>query len=310
MHGLVTIRPQSHTARLTVQPKDLGGSETFRVRLAAGPGYTVREPRAVHVKIHSRYGGSECAAPTLRDAEAWSNQAIVVGGQPTPLLVDPAPGGVVLAYLEDGQLPPGLTIASSGTFLGAATQPGHYDAVVGACTPAMISVPPPRTGPMCVTKPLHVDVRTPDAAAPDTMVDDPPRTDASVSEHDDRPCSNISAATIAPGELAVERTGSTDAPLTVAYVAGGTAIADGGVEPLPGSVTFSAGSSVASIQVVPLARHIPAPVHVQRASVVTLTLIDDDGFAVVAPASAQILLHIDFDVFGCDQPVSAASQPQ
>jgi hypothetical protein len=123
----------------------------------------------------------------------------------------------------------------------------------------------------------------------------------SITRSDGAACSNISSQTLAQGRLAVNRTGSTAAPLTVRY---STAGGDGDFTPLPGSVTIPAGSAAATVEVTPTMVFGPAPQHVHRSSSVSFTVLDDPAYDLAAPATASVTLTFDVDVFGCDTPAS------
>jgi hypothetical protein len=127
-------------------------------------------------------------------------------------------------------------------------------------------------------------------------------TDASVTVNDDRPCSNISAATLRRGELEVTRTGAVDTALTVRYTTAGTSSSNGDAEALPNEITIPVGAATASVWVTPSGEHAPAPVHLHRSGALALTLIDTDIYDVGATSTAEIALQFDFDLFGCDSP--------
>jgi hypothetical protein len=123
----------------------------------------------------------------------------------------------------------------------------------------------------------------------------------SITRSDGAACSNISSQTLAKGQLEVDRTGSTAAPLTVRYT---TAGADGDFNPLPGSVTIPAGAASAIVDVTPTMAFGPAPQHVHRSSSVSFAVLDDPAYDLAAPATAALTLTFDVDVFGCDAPTS------
>jgi hypothetical protein len=130
-------------------------------------------------------------------------------------------------------------------------------------------------------------------------------TDASMMVNDDHPCSNTSAASIGRGELQVTRTGAVDTPLTVHYTTAGTSSSNGDTEVLPNEITIPAGASSASVLVTPSSGYGPAPLHVHRSGALTLALADTDLYDVGAASTAEIALHFDFDLFGCESPQSA-----
>jgi hypothetical protein len=126
--------------------------------------------------------------------------------------------------------------------------------------------------------------------------------DASVMVNDDRPCSNISAASLGRGELEVARTGAVETALTVRYTTAGSSSSNGDAEALPNEITIPVGASTASVLVTPSSGHGPAPVHLHRTGALALTLSDTDIYDVGATSTAEIALHFDFDLFGCDPP--------
>ncbi len=177
------------------------------------------------------------------------------------------------------------------------TDPCADPAAVEAC-----AAPP---APAPVPSPAPVAVDAPDQALPG--VDLPVVTvravsDGTASESDDRPCSNISAASLGRGELEIRRTGAVDVPLTVRYTTTGTATSGGDYEALPDEITIPAGAATASVLVTPSGGHAPAPLHLHQSRSVVLTLVAASTYDVGNP-SAEIALHFDFDVFGCAPPV-------
>ncbi len=169
------------------------------------------------------------------------------------------------------------------------------DAPVTPASTAQVSDPTPAPA----AEPLVVQV-LPGADLP--VVTIRAVADASVMVNDDRACSNISAASLGRGELEVARTGSLDTALTVHYTTSGTSSANGDAEALPNEVTIPAGASTASVWVTPSSAHAPAPLHLHRSGTLALTLADTDAYDVGAAPTAEIALHFDIDLFGCDPP--------
>lgn len=71
------------------------------------------------------------------------------------LEVEPFPGTRSKPHfvLDDGALPPGITLDWDGTFAGTASGPGTYTATVTACTPALV---PPEQRTQCDSTELSI----------------------------------------------------------------------------------------------------------------------------------------------------------
>ena len=123
----------------------------------------------------------------------------------------------------------------------------------------------------------------------------------SISRSDGAACSGTSSQTLAKGLLEVSRTGSTAAPLTVRYSTTG---GSGDFAPLPGSVTIPAGTTSATVELMPTMAFGPGPQHVHRSSSVSFAVLDGPAYDLGAPATAAVTLTFDVDVFGCDTPTS------
>lgn len=131
---------------LTVTPlaADEGRIVELEVRLVAGDGYEVGEPhRARLVFLRPKAADAppkECGFGFLEGPELTRD--VVVGGRPDDILVgaslppgdlSPLPPDRYRVQVLDGALPPGLTLATDGTFGGAATDPGRTVATIEAC---------------------------------------------------------------------------------------------------------------------------------------------------------------------------------
>lgn len=168
-----------------------------------------------------------------------------------------------------------------------------------ACRAPTPQVPDAPLAPVVAHQPVPV---LPGAALP--IVTIRAVTDGSMSVNDDHPCSNISAATVPRGELEVRRSGAVDTPLTVHYTTAGTSSSNGDTEALPTEITIPIGASTASVLVTPSSGYGPAPFHLHRSGALTLALVDTDLYDVGAASTAEIALHFDFDLFGCEPPHS------
>jgi hypothetical protein len=129
--------------------------------------------------------------------------------------------------------------------------------------------------------------------------------DGSVLVNDGRPCSSVSAASLGRGELEVHRSGTVDTALTVRVTTAGLALANGDVENPASEITIPAGAATASVWVTPTAGNLVAPVHVHRASPLTLAVTDTETYDLGAAATAAITVHVDVDLFGCATPAPA-----
>lgn len=85
------------------------------------------------------------------------------------------------------------------------------------------------------------------------------------------------------GTFLLARSGPTTSALTVAYSVGGTATAGADYQALSGSVTIPAGAASAAVIVRPLADAVA-----EGTETVALTLVGGTGYAVGAPAAAQV----------------------
>jgi len=87
------------------------------------------------------------------------------------------------------------------------------------------------------------------------------------------------------GEFQVTRTGWTDAPLTVHYTIGGTAINGTDYQPLAASVLIPSGASSVTIPLLPVDDDEP-----ENAETVQLTLIDDPNYTLGAANAATVTI--------------------
>lgn len=125
-----------------------------------------------------------------------------------------------------------------------------------------------------------------------------------------RPCSNVSSATDQLGQVMVQRTGPTDAALTVHYSSQPSVGGESDFEPLPGAVTIPAGETTATIDVTPKFQDQPPPIHVHRTSSLTITLQDDADYNLGAASTAVVNMRFDIAVFECPPaPVTPATTP-
>jgi subtilase family serine protease len=90
------------------------------------------------------------------------------------------------------------------------------------------------------------------------------------------------------GRFTVSRTGDTAAPMTVSYAVGGTATPGSDYEALAGSVTIPAGSTSATIAVVPLDDPL-----VESNETVVVTLTPGADYAIGSPAGALVTIVSD-----------------
>ena len=87
------------------------------------------------------------------------------------------------------------------------------------------------------------------------------------------PCNDLGVRFDEQRSFVLHRTGSTEQPLTVAYTLSGTAQPGVHYQPLPGSVTFPAGATTVTVDVVPL----PTP----RGTLVSLAMAVDGDSATI-----------------------------
>jgi hypothetical protein len=106
-------------------------------------------------------------------------------------------------------------------------------------------------------------------------------------------------AGLSNGALTFSRNGDTTAPLTVAYVVGGTATAGADYVALPGAVTIDAGVTSATIPVVPIDDTL-----VESAETVVVTITANPAYVIGSGAAA---VSITSDDAPADLVVSAAS---
>jgi hypothetical protein len=183
--------------------------------------------------------------------------------------------------------------------LAASTAPSPVSAPASAIAP-----PAAAAATTTTTAPVHSVASAPNVAPAATTPAPPPppivsirgQIDGALKRTDDHECSNISAQTLTRGQLAVSRSGSTAAALTVAYRVVGTA---GDYAPLTGRITIPAGAGEAIINVDATAPSTPGPSHVHRSSAISILLDDGAAYDVAAPGSAAITLRFDLDQFGC-----------
>jgi hypothetical protein len=159
-----------------------------------------------------------------------------------------------------------------------------------AAAPTTTSTGPPRLPATAAPAPT---------AAP-TVVSIVALSDATFTQNDQRPCSNLSAQTLGRGQLEVRRTGSIAADLVVSYGATG---ADGDHEALPGRITIPAGAASAVIPVDPHVGDVSAPRHDHHSSTLSVSVLGGLGYMPGPAASAAIAVRFDVDVYGCDQRV-------
>jgi hypothetical protein len=186
--------------------------------------------------------------------------------------------------------------------LAASTAPSPVSAPASAIAPPRVAAATTTTtaAPVHAPAPIVTNVAPPAATTPPppppVLVSIRGQVDGALRRSDGHECSDISSQTLTRGLLAVSRTGSTAAALTVTYRVAGLA---GDYAPVSGRVTIPAGASGATINVDPIAAPTPAPSHVHRSSAVSVALDDGPAYDLAAPSSAAITLHFDLDQFGC-----------
>lgn len=126
-------------------------------------------------------------------------------------------------------------------------------------------------------------------------------SNASVSEMDDRPCSNVSASTLQRRIAEVRRAGPTTKPLVVAYTTHGDATSKSAAPPLSSTVTITVGSDT-TILVTPNAAHGAPPLHEPRSSELLIVLTPTPGHETGRPSTATMRVSFDFDILGCPRP--------
>lgn len=146
--GSITFVANSSTAEApldVLESDDRSHTATVAATVTSGTGYTVGDPATASATIlverDDDLGPVECG---IAFAEAVNDEivrTVAVGSPLAPLVVveDIPPGGSalgpddVLVELVDGTLPPGVTLRDDGTFAGAPTTAGAYEAIVLAC---------------------------------------------------------------------------------------------------------------------------------------------------------------------------------
>lgn len=129
-------------------------------------------PGSATLTIECSVVNLECGPPTYTSAPVNTSQHITVGGGMAALEVEPFPGTNPHFILDDGALPPGITLNGDGTFAGTASSPGTSMATVAACTPALV---PPEDRTLCVSTELSIlvghlgETSPPQSSGPQTL---------------------------------------------------------------------------------------------------------------------------------------------
>ena len=126
---------------------------TVVVSIVDGPDYAVGTPGSATLTIERSVVNVECGPPTFTSAPVNTRQDIAVGDGMAALEVEPFPGTEPHVVLDDGALPPGITLDWDGTFAGTASGPGTYMATVTACTPTLL---PPEQRTLCDSTELSI----------------------------------------------------------------------------------------------------------------------------------------------------------
>lgn len=283
--GTATIDAGASSATITVTVLDdslVEGTETVVVSLAAGAAYTVGVPDSAAIVIADNDVPPGFPTVTVLATDPEAAESGLQTGSFTVARTGDATGELTISYSVGGTATAGSDYAAlSGTI----TIPA------GSSTASIAVVP---VDDAAVEEPETVTVTL--AAAPAyTVGADSTATVTITSDDTTAGAPVVSVAAGDPdaaeegpnnGTFTITRTGSTAGSLTVVYTVGGTATAGSDYAALSGALTIPAGSSSASITVIPLHDMVE-----ESPETVVVTLTAGDAYTLGSPSVATVVIQ-------------------